>query len=87
MAPLIDAEIVYIPESSKNPGQFVSWAQPLLKEMDVFPNGAHDDTVDTLTQALIYLKDAGWVASSAYAEEGEAEYADDAKKRSNPYGA
>jgi len=87
VAPLIDAEIVYIPESSKNPGQFVSWAQPLLKEMDVFPNGAHDDTVDTLTQALIYLKDAGWIASSAYEEEDEAEYADDTKKRSNPYGA
>ena len=50
-------------------------------------NGAHDDTVDTLTQALIYLKDAGWIASSAYEEEDEAEYADDTKKRSNPYGA
>lgn len=87
VAPLIDAEIVYIPESSKNPGQFVSWAQPLLKEMDVFPNGAHDDTVDTLTQALIYLKDAGWIASSAYEEEEEEAYADDTKKRSNPYGA
>lgn len=87
VAPLIDAEIVYIPESVKNPGQFVSWAQPLLKEMEVFPNGAHDDTVDTMTQALIYLKDSGWIASGEYEEEEEAEYADDRRVRKNPYGA
>jgi predicted phage terminase large subunit-like protein len=87
VAPLIDAEIVYIPESTKNPGQFVSWAQPLLKEIEVFPNGAHDDTVDTMTQALIYLKDSGWIASGEYEEDEEAEYADDKRVRKNPYGA
>lgn len=87
VAPLVDAEIVYIPESTKNPGQFVSWAQPLLKEMEVFPNGAHDDTVDTMTQALIYLKDAGWIASGGYEEDEEAEYADDKRVKKNPYGA
>lgn len=87
LAPLIDAEIVYIPESTKSPGQFVSWAQPLLKEIEVFPNGAHDDTVDTMTQALIYLKDSGWIASGEYEEDEEAEYVDDRRVKTNPYGA
>lgn len=85
IAPLIDAEIIYIPESNKNKGQFVSWAQPLLKEMEVFPNGRHDDIVDTMSQALIYLKDAGWLASDVYEEDEEAQYSDDNIRRSNPY--
>lgn len=86
IAPILDAELIYIPESTKNKGQFVTWALPLLKEIEVFPNGAHDDMVDTLTQAIIYLKDAGWLASGAYEEEDEDEYADSAYNSiKNPY--
>jgi len=87
VAPLFDAGIVYIPESTKNKGEFVTWAQPLLKEAEVFPNGAHDDLWDTTTQGLIYLKDSGWLASDVYADEEEAEYADDRRVKANPYGA
>lgn len=85
VAPLFDAELIYIPESTKNKGEFVSWAKPLLKEAELFPNGAHDDMWDTTTQALIYFKDAGWLASGAYAEEDEEEYADDERQHANPY--
>lgn len=87
VAPLFDAGIVYIPESTKNKGEFVTWAQPLLKEAEVFPNGAHDDLWDTTTQGLIYLKDSGWLASDVYADEEEAEYVDDRRVKANPYGA
>jgi len=53
--------------------------------MEVFPNGAHDDTVDTLTHALIYLKDSGWLASEAYEEEEDERYAVDRAQKPNPY--
>jgi predicted phage terminase large subunit-like protein len=85
IAPLLDACVIYIPESTKHSGQFVSWASPLVKEMEVFPNGAHDDCVDTMTQALIYLKDSGWIASDVYEEDEEAQYADDIVQKMNPY--
>jgi predicted phage terminase large subunit-like protein len=88
VAPLIDAQIIYIPESTREPSKFVSWARPLIKEMEVFPNGAHDDMVDTLTQALIYLKDAGFIASGeGYEEDKIEEYADDKVLKTNPYAA
>ena len=59
-APTLELDILWIPESSKNPGQFVSWAQPFLKQVSKFPVAEHDDYVDTFTQAIIYLKNDGW---------------------------
>lgn len=85
VAPLIDAEILYIPESVKNKGKFVTWAEPLLKQMEVFPNGRYKDLVDTLTQALILLKDSGWIASGVIEEEEEQQYADEVYNKRNPY--
>jgi predicted phage terminase large subunit-like protein len=61
-APVIELGLVWIPESKKNPGQYVSWAQSLLKQMAKFPVGEHDDLVDTTTQAIIYLKNEGLLA-------------------------
>jgi len=86
VAPLLECAVIYIPESTKRKGEFVSWAQGFLKEVELFPNSKHDDQVDCFTQALIYFKDAGWLASGAYEEEDEDEYADDKKQRKNPYG-
>lgn len=85
IAPLVDAELIYIPESAKNKGEFVSWAKPLIKELELFPNGAHDDLVDSTTQALIYLKDANWLTSGYIEEENEEEYANPRIIRENPY--
>jgi predicted phage terminase large subunit-like protein len=85
VAPLFDAEIIYIPESAKRKGQFVSWAAPLLKEIEVFPNGAHDDMWDTTTQALIFLKDSGWLTSGVLEEEEDEEFADEVYNKRNPY--
>lgn len=62
MAPVLELGVLWIPESKKNPGQFVSWAQSLLKQMAKFPVAEHDDLVDTVTQAMIYLKDNGLIA-------------------------
>lgn len=85
IAPLIDAGLIYIPESNREKGKFVTWARPLISELELFPNGKHDDLVDTLTQALIYLKDSGWIAASVLEDEEEDEYADNNVTKTNPY--
>ena len=33
-----------------------NWAQPVIKECAQFPNGKYDDFVDTVTQAIIWLR-------------------------------
>ena len=60
-APTLDLGLIWIPESPKNPGQFVSWASDLIKEMAKFPVAEHDDLTDSATQVIIYLKNEGWL--------------------------
>ena len=59
-APTLELGLCWIPESKKTPGHAVSWAQPFLKQLAKFPVAAHDDYVDTFTQAIIYLKNDGF---------------------------
>ncbi len=59
-APTLELGILWIPESSVNPGQFVSWAQPVVKQLAKFPVAEHDEYVDCFTQAIIYLKNDRW---------------------------
>ena len=59
-APTLELGHCWIPESKKNPGHAVSWAQNFLKQLAKFPVAAHDDYVDTFTQAMIYFKNDGW---------------------------
>lgn len=59
-APTLELNVLWIPESTKNPGQFVGWAQAFIKQLTKFPVAAHDDYVDTFTQAIIHLKDGYW---------------------------
>jgi predicted phage terminase large subunit-like protein len=59
-APTLELGLLWVLESSKNPGQPVSWAQPFLNQVAKFPVAEHDDYVDTFTQAVIYLKNDGW---------------------------
>lgn len=50
--PLITAHNVLLP-------QYADWKEDLIEEAAAFPNAAHDDQVDTLTQALtkLYITD------------------------------
>ncbi len=50
VTPFIDAGRVMVPD--------IAWADPFENECRVFPRGAHDDTVDTFTQTVIYLRDS-----------------------------
>lgn len=49
ITPLIEAGVVFLPESAP-------WLQDFVDELAAFPNGVHDDAVDSTTQALNYLR-------------------------------
>jgi len=48
VTPLIESGKVYLPEGAP-------WLADFIEEMSLFPNGSHDDRVDSLTQALDHL--------------------------------
>jgi predicted phage terminase large subunit-like protein len=54
VSPQIEAGNVYLPHPSLAP-----WVEGFIEECATFPNGKHDDQVDTATQALIRLSGVG----------------------------
>ncbi|QGJ93452.1 terminase [Arthrobacter phage Mufasa8] len=61
VTPFVEAKNVWLPEAKLAP-----WAETLIEEAASFPNGAHDDQVDAMTQALnrIFVaggRAAGWL--------------------------
>jgi predicted phage terminase large subunit-like protein len=48
VSPLIEAGNVYLPHPLQAP-----WVNDFIEECAAFPNGAHDDQVDAMTQALL----------------------------------
>lgn len=46
--PLIEAGNIYLPHPA-----WASWVSDFIEECAAFPNGAHDDQVDAMTQALL----------------------------------
>jgi predicted phage terminase large subunit-like protein len=48
ISPLIEAGNVYLPHPS-----YMPWVADFLEECSSFPNGAHDDQVDAMTQMLL----------------------------------
>jgi hypothetical protein len=50
VTPTIEAGKVLLPESAP-------WKNDFLDETATFPNGVHDDCVDSMTQALNYLRE------------------------------
>lgn len=83
--PLYELDMFYVIESSKEPGQAISWARPFLKQLSGFGANttAHDDYVDTFTQVARHLRDAGFLELPSV-EEDEVEK-DYSKRRGNPY--
>ena len=84
-APTLELGLLWVPESGKNRGHAVSWAQPFMKQLSKFPVADHDDYVDTFTQAILFLKNDGWF------ELPQARDRDDPKpyrkEKGNPYAA
>jgi predicted phage terminase large subunit-like protein len=48
VSPLVEAGNVYLPHPEWQP-----WVNDFIEEFVQFPNGAHDDQVDAMTQALL----------------------------------
>lgn len=84
--PMYELDLFYIPESPKRPGEVISWALAFLRQLTTFGPKvvAHDDYVDTFTQAMIYLRDAGLLELPAVEEE-EPEEAEYGNRKHNPY--
>ena len=54
---VFQAEYVYVPACELGSDQPMDWAQKVIYECADFPRGAHDDTPDSVTQAIRYLRD------------------------------
>lgn len=79
---------VWIPESDRRKGYVKDWAEGFVSQMCAFPETTHDDYVDTCTQALRFLRDAGWLEIDPPPQEDydEEDYVDSGKtRRENPY--
>jgi phage terminase large subunit-like protein len=88
VANVIKAGRVWIPESGNRKGFVRDWAEGMVSQVCSFPEGtAHDDFVDAMSQALRYLRDAGWLTIDFPKEwVDEEDYVDaGARKRENPY--
>lgn len=48
VSPLVEAGNVYLPHP-----EYAPWVNDLIEECAAFPNGAHDDQVDAMTQAIL----------------------------------
>jgi predicted phage terminase large subunit-like protein len=53
VSPLFESGMVWCPETR--------WADELMDELASFPNGDHDDLVDSSTQALIRFRQGGFL--------------------------
>jgi phage terminase large subunit-like protein len=56
--------VVYAP-SAPNMPTFRVWAEEVIRQVESFPHGAHDDMVDTVSQALRCLRDRGLLSLPA----------------------
>ena len=84
VANIIAHRRVWIPESTQRKGYVRDWAEGFVSQICSFPESTHDDYVDSCTQALRYLRDAGWLDIDPYvAEDEEVEYY--GRKKGNPY--
>jgi predicted phage terminase large subunit-like protein len=54
---LLEAGLIYFPESDKFPGKPYSWAEEIIDQLLTFPRAEHDDYVDSMVQALQLLRD------------------------------
>jgi phage terminase large subunit-like protein len=80
--------MVWVVESDKRPGQPRSWADPLIEQLCSFSGEksiAHDDLVDSSTQALRVIVDKMGVSVANPREIDE--YWQPSRRRGNPYAA
>lgn len=82
---IVAAGRVYIPESTKVPGEFRTWATEFITEICTFPLALHDDYTDTLSQALTLLRDQTWLSIDPEVVEEDYDYHESKQAHRNPY--
>lgn len=85
VANIIAHKRVWIPESSQRKGYVRDWAEGFVSQICSFPDSTHDDFVDSCTQALRYLRDAGFLDIDPAQTYDDDDYVDTRKRRENPY--
>ena len=65
VSPLFEAGMIYAPDES--------WAHEVIEECAAFPNGTHDDLVDSTTQALMRYRQGNFVSLPSDDDWGEYE--------------
>jgi predicted phage terminase large subunit-like protein len=85
----IENGMVYIPESTINPGKVRDWAQDFIEQVCSFPVAQHDEFVDCLSSCLITLSSMSFLRLEEMAEDidepdGSDPYA--SNNLTNPYG-
>jgi predicted phage terminase large subunit-like protein len=83
VAPLVERGRVYLPESEVIKGEPRDWVQPFLNQVCAFPEVRNDDYVDTMTQVLRFLRDAGFINIDPLPDDEFDE--DERQPRVNPY--
>jgi len=81
---------VWLPESGNRRGFVRDWCEGFLSQICSFPDAAHDDYVDSATQAMRFLKDTGWLDINPPPEEDDYDdYLEEIghQKNVNPYAA
>lgn len=91
VSPVFAQGMVYIPESQKRPGEFISWSNELIEQLTLFVGEGslpHDDLVDSTTQAIRVMMDMKLVSVTGPQQirlpEDERVYK---SAKSNPYAA
>jgi predicted phage terminase large subunit-like protein len=89
VAPIIKDGFIYLPESQKYPGNPSTWIDDMMEEITMFPNDEHDDYVDSISQALHYLNQLGYLKSNlnVYRDDQEEEQGSYWTKKYHPYAA
>ena len=88
ISPLFAAGRVWVTESTKLPGDFVSWAHPLIEQLCTFSGEGsipHDDMMDAGVQGLRYIADRDMIRVTR-PEAPEPRQHDD-RPKGNPYAA
>ena len=70
-APLIECGLIYLQAEEKNPEKLQSFAEEFLETVITFPNGESKDLVDSMTQAILYLRDFDTLIHTSDVKEDE----------------
>ena len=90
VANIIRAGRVWVPESSVHKGYVRDWAEGMISQICSFPETTHDDFCDAMSQALRYLRDAGWLnidppPPETYDQDDVIDAGWEFRKKENPY--